>query len=555
VQSSPSGFSQITETLLGISQMSFSGIQSGQKSKLFNYLSPKNHTFSADKGRIRLESKEDFLGIDARGLVFRYFVPSRKNLPAVKATGFLNGKIALEGNNETGKYTSTKLSGTFNSYVFSSDSDLRISPRFRINDLDVDINLEGRVSVPSSRRFDANLTNISAKYSTDNASVNLTTKGTFKLSNKSASIDVDQVSINYRNGAENWNADISISALGEFTAAFSEDGVLMGRVASDSSSNLDVEVSPDLLTRFDISDESINNLLQGRTLRLGGFKASNFETALMKSDSDLTPLLSLMADGKPQTYNVENVISDFFGLNSVDLRLLKQSDGGGGSGSSGTGGGGSNPSNGPTTEPPNPQPNPGPSSGSSLGPGRAAPPPSQASPPVSAITGVTGNDSIRKVDLENPLDLGKFTVRKAIIGTTKNDRIVGSNKSEILSGLKGKDNLTGGGGADAFVFEIPGEFGAKKKDIIVDFKPAKGDIILIAREILEEKPGKLSFVSADNKSQLRRVSKAGKMFVYHEKTGLLYYDANGKKPGWGEGGEFAKLLGAPEISRNDFVLM
>jgi hypothetical protein len=309
------------------------------------------------------------------------------------------------------------------------------------------------------------------------------------------------------------------------------------------------------LTRFDISDESINNLLQGRTLRLGGFKASNFETALMKSDSDLTPLLSLMADGKPQTYNVENVISDFFGLNSVDLRLLKQSDGGGGSGSSGTGGGGSNPSNGPTTEPPNPQPNPGPSSGSSLGPGRAAPPPSQASPPVSAITGVTGNDSIRKVDLENPLDLGKFTVRKAIIGTTKNDRIVGSNKSEILSGLKGKDNLTGGGGADAFVFEIPGEFGAKKKDIIVDFKPAKGDIILIAREILEEKPGKLSFVSADNKSQLRRVSKAGKMFVYHEKTGLLYYDANGKKPGWGEGGEFAKLLGAPEISRNDFVLM
>ena len=39
-----------------------------------------------------------------------------------------------------------------------------------------------------------------------------------------------------------------------------------------------------------------------------------------------------------------------------------------------------------------------------------------------------------------------------------------------------------------------------------------------------------------------------------EKKGLLYFNENGKQKGWGDGGLFAKLQGAPELGSSDFTI-
>ena len=43
--------------------------------------------------------------------------------------------------------------------------------------------------------------------------------------------------------------------------------------------------------------------------------------------------------------------------------------------------------------------------------------------------------------------------------------------------------------------------------------------------------------------------------MYDEKKGLLYFNENGKEKGWGDGGLFAKLQGAPELGTEDFTVV
>ena len=51
-------------------------------------------------------------------------------------------------------------------------------------------------------------------------------------------------------------------------------------------------------------------------------------------------------------------------------------------------------------------------------------------------------------------------ITEAVTGTEDAlDVSHGSDEGEALAGGKGKDQMTGGGGPDAFVFETPGEFG------------------------------------------------------------------------------------------------
>ena len=40
-------------------------------------------------------------------------------------------------------------------------------------------------------------------------------------------------------------------------------------------------------------------------------------------------------------------------------------------------------------------------------------------------------------------------------------------------------------------------------------------------------------------------------FVYDGKKLLLYFNENGKEEGWGDGGLFAKLQGAPDLAADN----
>jgi VCBS repeat-containing protein len=64
------------------------------------------------------------------------------------------------------------------------------------------------------------------------------------------------------------------------------------------------------------------------------------------------------------------------------------------------------------------------------------------------------------------------------VGTKGNDRLFGDALDNIINGRRGNDRLTGGDGADTFVFGKG--FG---KDAILDFDPTEGDVIDLSRMV------------------------------------------------------------------------
>jgi len=284
------------------------------------------------------------------------------------------------------------------------------------------------------------------------------------------------------------------------------------------------------------------------------------------------------ADSTVMSYNVgTNGWTDYF--RSSDLEVLKtiwgaendtpivlvgggSSGGGGGGGAAGAGDGGSPSSGGggdpgiitigppssvtttpTTTESTEPTP-------TATSPSPVTPTPSQESP----VLGIQPQSAVTTVQLTTPLTLGNLQVTQAVVGTPERDVITGSDKGEALAGGKGKDQMTGGGGPDAFIFETPGDFGKKNADVITDFNPDEGDKVAIASEAFDGLT-KIKFVAVTGKKEAKRMGSTNKSFIYDDKKGMLYYDANGRKNGLGaDGGEFAQLLGAPNIGKSNLVI-
>jgi Ca2+-binding RTX toxin-like protein len=168
--------------------------------------------------------------------------------------------------------------------------------------------------------------------------------------------------------------------------------------------------------------------------------------------------------------------------------------------------------------------------------------------------GIDSQAVVTSFQLAAPLEIDRLQISQLVVGTSASDNINGSNEGDALSGGNGKDRLTGGGGADAFVFNATGEYGKKSADLITDFDSDDGDKVVISSDAFEG-ISKVKLAVVTGKNEARRASQAGRNVVYDEKKGMLYYDANGKKNGWGEGGEFAQLLGSPDISKGDFLII
>lgn len=172
----------------------------------------------------------------------------------------------------------------------------------------------------------------------------------------------------------------------------------------------------------------------------------------------------------------------------------------------------------------------------------------------SPVLGIQPQEVVTTVQLVTPISVGNLQFAQAVVGTTMRDVITGSDQGEVLAGGGGKNQTTGGGGPDAFLFETPGEFGKQNADVVTDFSPEDGDVLAVSQEAFSGL-NRIKFTSVSGKRQAKQAGRTNKNFIYDERKGMLYYDGNGKKNGWGDGGEFVQLLGSPEIGKPDIAIV
>jgi len=89
---------------------------------------------------------------------------------------------------------------------------------------------------------------------------------------------------------------------------------------------------------------------------------------------------------------------------------------------------------------------------------------------------------------------------------------------------------------------------------VTDFRPAQEDRIVIAQESLEGVVT-VKFEAVTGRQEARTTAASNKKFIYDTKSSMISFNENGKQYGFCDGGEFARLLGAPELSRSDLVLV
>ena len=173
-------------------------------------------------------------------------------------------------------------------------------------------------------------------------------------------------------------------------------------------------------------------------------------------------------------------------------------------------------------------------------------------PTKSPVLGIQPQTTVTTLQLEAPLVIGSLRITQAVVGTAQRDSITGTNADEAIAGGGGKDKLTGGRGADAFVFEIPGEFGKRRLDSITDFSLDEGDMIVISSDAFDG-VSEIRLKTVTGRKAAKDASATNKSFIYDDKKGLLYFNEDGRNSGFGDGGVFAKLVGTPEIGKEDIA--
>ncbi|MEH2283030.1 MAG: choice-of-anchor D domain-containing protein [Nostoc sp.] len=169
-------------------------------------------------------------------------------------------------------------------------------------------------------------------------------------------------------------------------------------------------------------------------------------------------------------------------------------------------------------------------------------------------------------DLDNNIS-GYYSSNDVINGQGGNDTIDGAGGDDLLRGGtgndlliggQGNDTLVGGTGADSFLFDTNAAFNSAAVDIdtIADFNHSQGDKIVLDKTIFSAITSVVgtgfSNASDFQISSLGALSNA--VIVYDSMTGQLLYNQNGSAAGFGSGGQFAQLTGAPNLTASDFII-
>ena len=145
-----------------------------------------------------------------------------------------------------------------------------------------------------------------------------------------------------------------------------------------------------------------------------------------------------------------------------------------------------------------------------------------------------------------------------IYGLSGNDLLRGGAGNDTLVGGAGNDTLVGGAGADYFVYNTDAVFGlsAVGVDAIADFNSSQGDKIVLDK-ITFSTLASTAGTGFSNNSDFQIISNSGTStakIIYDAMSGQLFYNQNGSAAGFGSGGLFATLTGAPTLSASDFVV-
>jgi len=95
-------------------------------------------------------------------------------------------------------------------------------------------------------------------------------------------------------------------------------------------------------------------------------------------------------------------------------------------------------------------------------------------------------------------------------------------------------------------------YGLQEAGVVVNFNPRLNRLMI---DVSEFPAASASFGSCTKTKKLKSLAAKDFSFIYNRQTGYLHYNANGDKAGFGSGGIFAVLDGAPKLSAAvvDFV--
>ncbi|MEH1950629.1 MAG: choice-of-anchor D domain-containing protein [Nostoc sp.] len=145
-----------------------------------------------------------------------------------------------------------------------------------------------------------------------------------------------------------------------------------------------------------------------------------------------------------------------------------------------------------------------------------------------------------------------------IDGSGGDDLLRGGTGNDLLIGGQGNDTLVGGAGADSFLYDTNSIFNSAVVgiDTIADFNRSQGDKIILDKTTFTA----ISSVAGTGFSNANdfQISSLGALsnavIVYDRMTGQLFYNQNGSVAGFGSGGQFAQLTGAPNLTASDFII-
>ncbi|MDZ7965061.1 MAG: FG-GAP-like repeat-containing protein [Nostoc sp. DedSLP03] len=167
------------------------------------------------------------------------------------------------------------------------------------------------------------------------------------------------------------------------------------------------------------------------------------------------------------------------------------------------------------------------------------------------------NNNITGFDYSNDVINGRGG-DDIIDGKSGNDLLRGGTGNDTLIGDFGDDTLVGGAGADRFLYDQNSLlYNFATLDPISDFNSSEGDKIVLDKTNLTaiaSTPG----TGFSNKSdfQVTNLGQASTArIVYNPVTGQLFYNQNGSAEGFGDGGQFATLTGAPNLTASDFIIL
>ncbi len=108
-----------------------------------------------------------------------------------------------------------------------------------------------------------------------------------------------------------------------------------------------------------------------------------------------------------------------------------------------------------------------------------------------------------------------------LTGNKQNNIIVASDGDDYLEGKEGKDSLTGGAGADKFVFNT--KFGSTNVDAITDFVSGE-DVLVISKKIAKKLAKNFT---EDNFVYSNKAEDSNDYLIFNSENNTLYYDADG----------------------------